>query len=149
MKRTFLSLFALLALSIATMASPKVFTGPYAAEVIRVVDSDTVELRVFMWPEQYVTVAVRILGVDTPEKFQPKCALEKQKALEATAFVTQLLPSGTEVGLIQVRPDKYGGRVVGDIRLSDGSTLATQLIGRKLAVPYDGGTKAENWCAVP
>ncbi|MRN48705.1 thermonuclease family protein [Brucella sp. 10RB9214] len=129
--------------------APKVF-GPYSADVVSVTDSDTIKLNVYVAPLTRVEWGVRILGVDTPEKFQPKCALEKQKAMAATAFVSMLLKPGMRVTVFNVQDDKYSGRVVGDIRFDGSSlTLAETLLSNGFAVAYDGGTKTENWCAAP
>ena len=40
---------------------------------------------------------------------------------------------------------KYAGRVVADVTLEDGRSLADILITADLARPYDGGTR-EGWC---
>lgn len=42
------------------------------------------------------------------------------------------------VSLIEVRRDKYGGRVVAGVRLADGEDLGARLVADGLARPYDG-----------
>ena len=40
------------------------FSGPYLAEVIRVIDGDTIKVKVAIWPTITVEVSARVLGVD-------------------------------------------------------------------------------------
>ena len=46
--------------------------GPYHAELIRVVDGDTVKVRVKTWIDHEVIASVRIKGIDAPELYRPK-----------------------------------------------------------------------------
>lgn len=147
--RTFPLLLAMMAgLAILMPAIPllsaELYPGPYRAEILRVVDSDTVKARVALWPTLDTVVSVRLRGVDTPEKHRPQCPEEKVAALAATDFVEDLLPAGAEVLVTDVSADKYGGRVVGDLSI-DGTSLSQTLIARGFARPYDGGTKT-SWC---
>jgi endonuclease YncB( thermonuclease family) len=87
------------------------------AEVLRVVDGDTVIVRM---PDGKKT-KVRLYGVDCPEKKQ---AFGKK----ATEFVRHLL--GTEKLIVmpaETKTDKYG-RTVGIVRLASGVTLEEELL---------------------
>lgn len=120
--------------------------GPVAAEVVRVIDGDTVEVRARAWIDTEVTTRVRLLGVDTPEKgSRAKCRAEADLAEKASAATRTALPEGATVQLRDIRPDKYGGRVVAAIEGPDGRDLAAALLAAGLARPYDGGRKA-GWC---
>lgn len=120
--------------------------GPVAAEVVRVIDGDTVEVRARAWVDTEVTTRVRLLGVDTPEKGpRAKCPAEAAMAERASETTRQALPEGAAVLLRDIRPDKYGGRVVAAIEGPDGRDLAAALLEAGLARPYDGGRKA-GWC---
>lgn len=88
-------------------------------------------------------IPIRLAGVDTPE-MHGKCDREKLLARQAQAFTQRLLNEAKEVELVNMRRDKYF-RVLAGIR-ADGRDVARQLIDAGLAVPYDGGTKAANWC---
>jgi len=126
----------------------RIYPGPYEAEVMTVIDSDTIRVVANAWPGVQVPAAVRVNGVDTPEKFRPKCAHEKELALAATAFVRKLLQPGTWVTLKNVHLGKYAGRVVAEVWLEvDGEMreLGQMLIEAGHAVTYDGGTK-QSWC---
>lgn len=145
---------ALGAMMLAALPSPahpaEIYAGPYAAEVTRVVDADTVEVRVALWPGQTVEVAVRIDGIDTPESWRPKCPAERAMARKAKAFVEARVSPGDSLLLTDVKNGKYAGRVVGTLSRTSRAgprPIATELIAEGLAVSYDGGTKRD-WCAV-
>ena len=117
------------------------FSGPAEGKVERVIDGDTVKMRVAIWIDQEVVVSVRLAGVDAPELFRPKCAAEKEKAQEAKAFVEEFLGSGEAV-LHDIAHGKYAGRVVARIEGSSGD-LGEALIAEGYAVAGRGG----HWCA--
>lgn len=82
-------LVALLALSFVESRAGQeqgVMPGPIQAEVVRVIDGDTLLVRARIWPGQTVETKVRLDGVNTPEK-RGKCVQEKELAAEATAFM--------------------------------------------------------------
>src|ERR1700683_5335863 len=81
----------------------------YPAEVLRVIDGDTFEARVRVWPGLDVNTKVRLRNIDAPE-LHARCADEVAKAQAArTALETMLAAGG--VTLSQVGIDKYGGRI--------------------------------------
>ena len=114
-------------------------------------DSDTIKVRVDLWPGLHERTSARLLGADTPEKFRPRCQLERAFARKASAFVESLAPPGAEIRLRDVRRGKYAGRVVARVQIAndagDWIDLGQLLISRKFAVPYFGGRKAD-WCAI-
>jgi endonuclease YncB( thermonuclease family) len=120
------------------------FLPEYPAQVVRVIDGDTVSVHVYPWPGLIVETRIRLLGVDTPE-LRGKCEEEKRGAREARASLAKLLPAGTPVRIRNIKQDKYAGRHDAEIRLEDGRSVAEVLIGAGLARPYDGGTRAA-WC---
>lgn len=115
--------------------------GPMPAAVERVVDGDTVKMRVAIWIDQELVVSVRVAGVDAPELFRPKCAAEKEKAEAAKAFVADFL-SGGEAVIHDVARGKYAGRVIARIE-ADGRDLGEALIAAGHAVSDAKGA----WCA--
>jgi micrococcal nuclease len=121
----------------------EVLPGPITATVIDVIDGDSLRLRVRIWLDQEVTVVLRLSGIDAPE-LRSRCATEHRVAEKARAL-TAFLVTGQTVTLTNITRDKYGGRVVGDVRLSDGRDLATILATANLARSYDGGTRG-GWC---
>ncbi len=54
----------------------------YPADVIRVIDGDTFEARVRVWPGMDVTTKVRLRGIDAAE-LHARCDAERTKALAA------------------------------------------------------------------
>jgi micrococcal nuclease len=122
-----------------------VVPGPVRAHVVKVVDGDTFQVIAEIWKGTYVLTDIRVGGVDTPEKKgRAKCAHEAALAEQASA-ATKALIDGKDVLLYNVQYEKYGGRVLGDAKTTDGTSVAGNLVGKGLAKPYDGGTKS-SWC---
>ncbi|GAB5459112.1 MAG: hypothetical protein Hens3KO_21420 [Henriciella sp.] len=119
--------------------------GPIPAEVIKVIDGDTIKVRAQIWVDQTVEISVRLRGIDAPELYRPKCAAEKSLARTVKASVSAASPVGSHVSLIDVTRDKYGGRVVASVVTSDGETLAARLLSQGQAIA-DGARKP--WCGV-
>jgi endonuclease YncB( thermonuclease family) len=123
------------------------FPGPFAGEMMRVVDGDTFKARVQIWFGQEITTSVRVRGFDAPE-IKGKCAEESKAAQEATKMLREILASGP-VTLHNIGPDKYFGRVVASVhvKLSDGreTDVAQMMIAAGLGRPYNGGTRG-GWC---
>ncbi|MEQ8404002.1 MAG: thermonuclease family protein [Oceanicaulis sp.] len=117
--------------------------GPVPAELVRVIDGDTIEVRAHIWPGHYVQTRVRLLGVDTPERRGPDCEAERVKAQEATAF-TQAWLEGAAIGLEAIDLGSFAGRVVARVRRADGADLSEALLSAGLAAPYG---EAGPWCA--
>lgn len=117
--------------------------GPIEAEVVRVLDGDTVAVRAHVWPGTIVEVLVRLAGIDTPE-LKGKCESERQKAIEARGHLERALVSGRAL-LKDVTFDKYGGRALARVESEDGEDLAARLIAAQLARSYGGKTK-QGWC---
>ena len=130
-----------------TLAALILVTIPvWTGTVVSVTDGDTLQVRVALWPQVTIETAIRLLGVDTPETFRPKCDAERVKGMEAKALIVKLAPAGSVVSLSDVKADKYGGRYDARIETAAGVDLATALLEAKLAVPY--GVKMD-WCAAP
>lgn len=117
--------------------------GPVEAEVVRVVDGDTIAVRAHVWPGHIVEVSVRLAGIDTPE-LKGKCEAERQLAQEARAALESALASGRAL-LLNVTFDKYGGRALAQVQNEDGHDLAARLVAARLARSY-GGRAREGWC---
>ena len=117
--------------------------GPYPAEVERIVDGDTLAVRVAIWLQQDLDVLVRIRGIDAPE-LRGRCDDEKARARAATVALEELV-SGGEVALTAIEGDKYFGRVIADVATSAGESVGAALIARGYVRSYDGGKRA-SWC---
>jgi endonuclease YncB( thermonuclease family) len=130
-------------LAIGVSLADQRMPGPIMAQVVRVVDGDTLEIDARIWPGQSVRTLVRVLGVDTPE-LRGKCENERDLALKAKNFLVQRLVGG-EVQLRLIDFDKFGGRMLAQVWAAQGSDLAASLIASGLARPYQGGPR-QSWC---
>lgn len=118
--------------------------GPYAAELVRVIDGDTVVLDVAIWPQQTERAHVRLEGIDTPE-LHSKQQCERDMALRAKAFTTAALTGSHVLMLDHVADGKYAGRVLGEI-IIDGHSLSQSIIGAHMGRVYNGGARGP-WCS--
>jgi micrococcal nuclease len=101
-------------------------TGPGAATVVRVVDGDTIVVRIGSRRE-----TVRLIGVDTPETVKPNTPVQCW-GHEASADESALLPPGTAVRLerdVEAR-DAYGRLLAYVYRASDGMFVNLELARR-------------------
>lgn len=141
-------LILLLTLAISTLAiaqkTPQGVT--YDANVLKVSDGDTIVIAAPFLPAPLKPqLAVRIFGVDTPEKgFRAKCESENQRGLAASEFTKKLVTASQKRQVIIYDWDKFGGRVLGDMIL-DGKSLRQQLIANGFAREYFGEAK-QSWC---
>mgnify|MGYP000957524916 CR=1 FL=1 len=132
----------LLATSVVAGAAADTVDGPLRADVLRVIDGDSLEIRARVWLGLDVTVQVRVRGLDAPE-LRARCPDERARAEEARARLAAL--AGPEVVLVAIEEDKFGGRVTADVENATGANLAEAMIGAGLGRRYDGGKRA-GWC---
>jgi endonuclease YncB( thermonuclease family) len=122
-------------------------TGPlrvaHPAEVLRVIDGDTFEARVHIWPGLDVTTRVRLRGIDAPE-LKARCPEERDRAEAARDALRAVLDQG-EVAIARVTLDKYGGRVVADASTHATPDVASALLDAGVARRYAGGRR-QGWC---
>ncbi len=122
----------------------------YDAKILRVSDGDTVVIAAPFLPAPLKPeLAVRVFGVDTPEKgHRAQCPSEAQRGEAATAFtknaIAQAAASGGKFQATLYGWDKFGGRVLGDI-LVNGQSLRAALIANGFAREYYGDAK-QSWC---
>ena len=118
----------------------------YDAQILRITDGDTVVIAAPFLPKPLKPeLAVRVFGVDTPEKgFRAQCESEKQRGEAASVFTKGLINASQQRQVILYGWDKFGGRVLGDIILN-GQSLRAQLIANGFAREYYGDAK-QSWC---
>ena len=110
----------------------------HPAEVLRVLDGDTFEARVRIWPGMDVTTKVRLRGIDAPE-MRARCEDERLKAVAAREALARILAEGA-VAVFRVGQDKYGGRVDAEV-----STAQTKDVRRRCSPAVSRGpTTAAN-----
>lgn len=136
---------ALLPLALASRAlgGERGLPGPVPAELIKVIDGDTITVRAYVWLGTSVETSVRLAGIDTPELLGA-CRAEREKAVAARDRLIALL-QGRSLRLRDITYDKYGGRVVARIETDRGTDVSAALLAAGLARSYGGGGKA-GWC---
>lgn len=120
--------------------------GPVLAEVVDVIDGDSLRVRARIWLQQEVETIVRVQGIDAPE-LRGRCPQEVERAKEArAALLSTVAGENYMVALHNIMQDKYGGRVLADILSPDtGQNLIQPLIDQTLVRVYTGGAR-QGWC---
>lgn len=110
----------------------------YNAKVLRVIDGDTVDLDIDLGFDVSFKTRVRLVGIDTPEKWHPYGKVVK-------AFLEQEI-EGKEVYINVTKKDKYG-RYLAKIykNQSDSMSINNLLINQNMAKAYHGGSRDGNW----
>ena len=118
----------------------------YDAQIVRVNDGDTIVISAPFLPQPLKPeLAVRIFGVDTPEKgFRAQCPAEDARGKAATEFTKNTVNGSQKRQVVLYGWDKFGGRVLGDIILN-GQSLRAMLIQNGFAREYYGEAK-QSWC---
>lgn len=119
--------------------------GPYRGVVERVIDGDTLAVRVTIWLDIELDVLVRVRGIDAPE-LRGRCDLERSRAIAARATLSRMIAGG-HVILRQVEGDKYFGRVLADVITAKGEDVGLALLASGHARPYVGGARG-GWCEI-
>jgi endonuclease YncB( thermonuclease family) len=130
--------------AVRQLPMPSALRGGHRAEVLRVLDGDTFEARVRIWPGMDVTTKVRLRGIDAPE-IHSRCADERTKAIAARDALAQILAEGS-VGVARVTQDKYGGRVDAEVSTAATADVSAALLARGMARHYSGGRR-QSWCS--
>ncbi len=125
-------------------AARDIIAGPVKGQVLRVIDGDTMAVRLHIWIGQHIDTNVRIGGIDTPE-IKGKCARERDLAQSARAE-TELLVEGGQVTLYDIQLEKYAGRVLARAVTPEGVSIGDRLIEKGYARPYHGARRM-GWCA--
>ncbi|MDQ0323826.1 endonuclease YncB(thermonuclease family) [Pararhizobium capsulatum DSM 1112] len=122
----------------AAIAATAAFAAPAYAG-INVVDGDTIKID---------GRTIRIVEIDTPEFYRPRCEAELVKALEAKERLRLLLDSG-KVTFKSTGRDLYG-RTLAKVFAGD-TNVGTVLIKEGYALPYQPGAasklnRLQAWC---
>ena len=140
----FLAILLLVPTLVFAQKTPKGAT--YDAQILRVTDGDTVVISAPFLPAPFKPeLAIRVFGVDTPEKgHRAMCPSEAQRGEAASAFTKNAIAQGGKFQVTMYGWDKFGGRVLGDI-LINGQSLRAGLIANGFAREYYGEAK-QSWC---
>ena len=147
MIKSLLILTGIVAVFAAEAEARDEISGPVAAEILRVIDGDTLLVEAQPWPQQKVEVYVRIRGIDAPE-LKSKCERLREAGIDAQRALEALTAQSRKIQLTHISGDKYFGRIVADVVLSDGRSAGGDLLLAGLVQTYDGGRKPRETCEV-
>lgn len=136
-----LVVICLLALILPACAgkSPAPDYGGAICDVVDVYDGDTFYCDIAGYPDIVgKRVSIRIRGIDTPE-MRAESKKTRKRAQKAKEFTADALAGARKVELVNIERDKYF-RILADVYVDD-KNLGKLLLKKRLAVPYDGGTK--------
>ena len=128
------------------LASPAHAQEFYVYKPVKITDGDTIKLDVSKESPliKKLGLSVRIKGIDTPEKgSKAKCDKENALGQQATKFTTDLV-GNKELLLSEVKNDKFGGRIVANVKVGS-VDIAQELLKKGLARVYNG-EKKKSWC---
>lgn len=118
-------------------------TGPVEAELISVIDGDTLLVEARPWPQHRVTVLVRIRGIDAPE-LKAKCEGIRRAAIRARERLADMAHG--RIRLSNISGDKYFGRVVADVSAGEIGDVGASLLAQGVVRTYDGGRRVQQSC---
>lgn len=117
----------------------------FNAKILRVIDGDTVEIAWLHGGKVPTRILLRIGGIDTPElKPKNKSKLKNKLERQAAVYVTEIIENELNTPDIQVeffKWDKYGRRIVGDIRINHDYYLSGFILANEYGYEYDGKKK--------
>ena len=110
----------------------------YNAQVIKVIDGDTLDLFIDLGFKVGFNTRIRMIGIDTPEKWHPYGKVVK-------SYLQQIL-EGQTIYLDVTKKDKYG-RYLGVVYLneSDEVSVNQMLINENMAKAYHGASREDIW----
>lgn len=122
----------------------------YFGRVERVIDGDTLVVRVDLWPGLEAIYPVRARGIDAPELRGAKCPQERLWAEEARERAARFYGPGTLVRLENVELDSFG-RALADIRRWRSDRwlyFAAEMVDIGMAEAWQEGWSDIDWCAL-
>ncbi|MGR3795172.1 thermonuclease family protein [Vannielia sp. SX4] len=148
MKLVYISILA------AALAGPalskEIFEGPYYGKVVRVIDGDTFEAAVEIWPTISSTVSVRIRGIDAPEITQSSCDNEKYLGTLAKSALEEEIPPDTDIRLENVEAGSFAKRVIADAfrrNVERGTPLDRQMLRTSYVAIWEKGDPDIDFCS--
>ena len=111
----------------------------YKVEILRVVDGDTVDVRMDLGFNVWHKCRVRLLGINAPES-RTRDKEEKKRGLAAKSWLIDKLESAEdELEMKSYGVGKYG-RVLGEIYINE-VNINELMVKEGHAVKYDGGKR--------
>ena len=149
----FRSLIMICAVGMTMAANSQDAPSPYSeyhGTVERMIDGDTMQVRIDLWPGLEAIYAVRVRDIDGPELHGSKCPQEKLWAEEAKAQAEKLYDIGSTVRIENVELDSFG-RALANVRRCRSDRwmfFAEEMIERDLARPWQPGMDDIDWCNI-
>jgi endonuclease YncB( thermonuclease family) len=140
-----LVLLPALILAPVSVRAENIIDGPVVAEILRVIDGDTMLVTARPWPQQSIEVYVRLRGIDTPE-LRSSCTAGRDAAAAAKQRLEGLAAASPHVKLTRIAADKYFGRIVADVVMADGRDPAKDMLEAGLAAGYSGSGRKHDLC---
>ena len=107
----------------------------YNAELIRIIDGDTIDCWIDLGFDIKVKERVRLAGIDAPET-RTKDLEEKKKGLESKAWLEKNLDSAFLLITTDYNPTGKYGRTIGTLVLKDGTNINERMLQEGLATVY-------------
>lgn len=101
----------------------------YQAEVVRVIDGDTLRLNIDLGFKVHLEISARLARINTPERGQ-------DGAQAATERLRSLCPAGSQVTVRTAKGDRYG-RWIAEV-MAGGANVSDMMLAEGLAVTYEG-----------
>ena len=117
----------------------------YYAEVLRVLDGDTIDVLINVGFNIFLKDRIRLYGVNTPET-RTKDLKEKAEGMKAKQFVVSALLHNKKIKIRTIKKGKYG-RYLAMVYIPTASNngdywdLNNTLLTKKLATEYYGGKR--------
>lgn len=140
----FLTLLYYVAFSQTAWSRASYLAGPVEAQLIEVVDGDTIRVRAKIWLGQSISILVRLKGIDAPELHRPKCESEKRLAQQARQHLASLV-ADQPLHLTSIQGGKYFGRVLAKVQINHSANLSREMLQSGLVRSYKKG-KRKGWC---
>jgi micrococcal nuclease len=111
----------------------------YKAELIKVVDGDTIDVRVDLGFKTFKLIRVRLLGINAPES-RTRDKEEKVLGLASKERLKEILESNNNQFVLQSHGLGKFGRCLGELYIND-LNVNQQLVKEGHAVEYYGGKR--------
>jgi len=117
----------------------------YKCSPIKIVDGDTVDIRIDLGFSIYHSCRVRLYGIDTPES-RTRDKIEKKFGLLAKNYLKDFIKDCGKELIIKTKKDSKGkyGRILGELfKQGETNSINTIMIENGYGVSYHGQSKKE------
>ena len=107
--------------------------GPYPAKVTRVIDGDTIDVTLIIYPGLSQDARIRISGIDAPET-RTRLACEKALGLESKSRLSQIIVNSSNITVLIYGVDSFGRQIA--LVYADGISIGETLLAEGYAKEY-------------